>query len=437
MEHTYQTPTTPLIAAKGYLYLPEQEHPLELKELTVFGSCEEATVRSSELSERHCRIENKGFFFVLRDLRSRTGTYLNGKTVFESILTEGDLIEIGHQAFVFSTNPESRPEGVGLSSKNVAWNKQLQTIGKLSRTPYTVLITGPSGSGKELLARALHENSPRSKAPFVTVNCSAFTETLIESELFGHVKGSFTGALADRKGAFESARGGTLFLDEIGDMPLGMQAKILRALENNEIRPVGADKNVTTDVRILAATHQDLWSRAQSGEFRLDLYYRLHILSLSAPALRDRPEDIEDLTMEFAKQFKVRFHVETLQQLSTYAWLGNIRELKNFVMRCSALLPRQQILPQHLEYLLPHAQKSIAPGVALPVEIAPHQNYVPSSTLPVIKEIERQMIVKRLAANFGNQRRTAQDLGIPKSTLHDRLKTYNIDSRSFSKRSKR
>lgn len=417
----------------GYLYINQEEQPSALADLTLFGSGDEAQFQFAELSERHCRIENKGFFYLIRDMRSRTGTYVNGKPIFETILSEGDTIEIGEQTLIFSANSEQKPLGVGLNSKNTEWNKQLQSLGLMARTDYTVLITGPSGTGKEVIAQALHKNSSRANSPFVSVNCSAFTETLFESELFGHTKGSFTGAITDRKGAFESARSGTLFLDEIGDMPLSMQAKILRALENNEIRPVGADKNVQTDVRIIAATHQNLWAKAQSGEFRLDLYYRLNILSVETPTLNDRIEDFEDLLMTFAKEHRVRFHIETIQKLKELVWVGNVRELKNFVCRASALFPRKQITVQHLPRLIPQAVTLQNPLVAQPVDVLKNGAYGSGAPLPVIKEIERQMIVKRLAANYGNQRRTAQDLGMPKSTLHDRLKTYNIDPDVFLK----
>ncbi|WP_374032992.1 sigma 54-interacting transcriptional regulator [Bdellovibrio bacteriovorus] len=194
-----------------------------------------------------------------------------------------------------------------IKSRNEVWNEELQTLSNVAKTEFPVLILGPSGTGKDVIAQALHENSLRDKGPFVSVNCSALSETLIESELFGHVKGSFTGAINDRKGAFEAARGGTLFLDEIGDLSYSLQAKLLRALENNEIRPVGADRNVRTDVRIIAATHQNLSEKIREGLFRSDLYFRLNVVSVAPPALALRMEDFEELLYTFARKMRVRF----------------------------------------------------------------------------------------------------------------------------------
>ncbi len=184
--------------------------------------------------------------------------------------------------------------------------KNCKNLGNVAKTDFPVLILGPSGTGKDVIAQALHQTSDR-QGPFLSVNCSALSETLIESELFGHVKGSFTGAVNDRKGAFEAARGGTLFLDEIGDLSYNLQAKLLRALENGEIRAVGADRNTQTDVRIIAATHQNLGEKIREGSFRSDLYYRLNVVTVTPPALNLRMEDFEGLLYGFARSMRVRF----------------------------------------------------------------------------------------------------------------------------------
>ncbi|MEQ1878593.1 MAG: sigma 54-interacting transcriptional regulator, partial [Bdellovibrionia bacterium] len=249
---------------------------------------------------------------------------------------------------------------------------------------------------------------------FVSVNCSALSESLVESELFGHVKGSFTGATHDRKGAFEAARGGTLFLDEIGDLPPALQPKLLRALENREIRPVGADRTVETDVRIIAATHQNLRYKIQTGMFRSDLYFRLNVIKINIPDLKDRSEDFEDILNTFCKEMRVRFSYPAILELKKHSWPGNIRELKNAVARASALFQGVRIDEARIPQLID----------AVPIQEIPESQ---AANMPFIKELEREMIRQRLVANQGNQRKTAADLNMPKSTLHDRIKSYGID----------
>lgn len=400
-----------------------------LKDYNTLGRADENSVRidADGVSDRHARIEVKEEGVLIRDLRSQSGTRVNGTKVSEAWLCDADIIEIGGEDFTFVTELPGENRGIGLKSKNESWNTQLQTLGGVAATDFPILLLGASGTGKEVLAESLHRHSTRSQGPFVRVNCSALTETLVESELFGHVKGSFTGAINDRKGAFETARGGTLFLDEVGDLPYGLQAKLLRALENNEIRPVGSDRTVQTDVRIIAATHANLSEKIMASEFRNDLYYRLSVLTVTPPALTDRMEDFEELLYHFARQMRVRFSHVAIMRLKKHTWPGNIRELRNTVARACAFFPKQSIEESHLERIIdPYSiRQSAVYGQPAPV--------LNSAQLPVIKEIEKQMIIKRLAANQGNQRRTAADLGMPKSTLHDRLRLYQIDPRAFGR----
>lgn len=393
----------------------------ELKEFLTIGRDHSngLVLNDPFVSSRHARIERKTGGYVLRDLHSRNGTYLNGSRVSEAFLTPNDRIRCGESVFVFSESPVDQPS---LSSKNPDWNEQLKRLPAFAATDFPVLITGPSGSGKELLARAVHRYSVRNRGPYISINCSALSESLIESELFGHLKGSFTGAIHDRRGAFEAARGGTLFLDEIGDLPLALQPKLLRAIENQEIRPVGSDRTIETDVRIVAATHKNLTLQVASGAFREDLFYRLNVCHLRPPALAERREDFEDLFYGFAKQMRVRFSFNAIEKLKKHAWPGNIRELKNLVSRASAYMPGKHIQPEDVDTLLDPVRPQIqAAGSELTV--GTHGS--------VIKEIEREMIIRRLIANRGNQRRTAQDLGLPKSTLHDRIKSYSIDLKTI------
>jgi len=401
--------------------MSEKAEPVVLPEFLTLGRETPGLHLSDNASveDRHARIEIKDDKVTVRDLRSMTGTFVNETRVVEAQINPGDVIRVGSAEFQYCIH-ETTPTPQ-LSSRNSDWNRGLQSIPNLAKTSFPVLLLGPSGTGKDVIAQEIHRCSPRASAPFISVNCSALTETLVESELFGHVKGSFTGAIADRKGAFESARGGTLFLDEIGDLPSSLQAKILRALENNEIRPVGSDRTIKTNVRIIAATHQNLHERIQLGQFRSDLYYRLSVVQLCPPALSSRMEDFEDLLMQFARQYKVRFSMPAITQMKKHSWPGNIRELKNTVARARALLPDTYILEEHMSQLLDRTLEEPAlPAAATEM-----------SQMPVLKEIEKQMIIKRLIANRGNQRRTAQDLGIPKSTLHDRLRTYSIDVNQF------
>lgn len=373
------------------------------------------------ISSKHARIEKKELGYLLRDLRSRNGTYLNGTKVIEAYLHEGDRIQIGQTHFEFSHKRSPHDKIFPLQSKNKKWAETLDHLTGLAESDLPVLILGPSGSGKELLAESLHRNSPRRSSPLISVNCSALSHALIESELFGHTKGSFTGATEDRKGAFEAARGGTLFLDEVGDLPLSLQPKLLRALENNEIRPVGSDESIKTDVRIVAATHHDLREKVLQGDFRLDLYYRLNVLQIKAPSLKERMEDFESLLMQFCKEFKVSFSPALLPILKKHGWPGNIRELKNFVAKARAYYNGNQISsPKQIYCLLD--EPSVPKAREKDLTVVEPSRFNKS----LLKELEYELIKKRLIANNGNQRQTALDLGIPKSTLHDRIKAYKI-----------
>jgi DNA-binding NtrC family response regulator len=395
--------------------------PLALQDYTLLGADENSTLPlfDASVAPRHARIEKKDKTFILRDLNSSFGTYLNETKVKEAEIQVGDVVKVG--PFEFQVCTDEQEKKCQLTSRNPILQREFDLINNMAKTEFSVLLLGPSGAGKDVVAREIHRCSGRHGGPFVSVNCSTLNENLIESELFGHLKGSFTGAIQDRKGAFEAARGGTLFLDEIGDMPIGLQAKLLRALENNEIRPVGSDHTIKTNVRIIAATHQNLFDKIQMGQFRMDLYFRLNVVQMNIPSLLNRMEDFEELLMHFARSMRVRFSMPAIYRMKKHSWPGNIRELRNVVARAKAFFPQEYIQEEHMDLLLD-------PGAA-----QAGREPLPDSqqNLPVLKEIERQMILKRLSANKGNQRRTALDLGIPKSTLHDRLKYYNIDVKQY------
>lgn len=413
----------------SFLDAPPQD-VLEFNEFLTIGrdSSNQFQVKDPSISSRHARIEWRNGIYVIRDLRSRNGTSVNGARIMEAPLYHSDRIRIGNSELLFSTERDKRSHTLASTSKNPAWNTKLKSLPEMSRSELSILIGGPSGTGKEILARRIHELSGRREGPFVSVNCSAMADSLIESELFGHAKGSFTDATHDRKGAFESARGGTLFLDEIGDLPLHLQPKLLRALDNREIRPVGADRTLTTDVRIVAATHHVLKEKVALGEFRIDLYFRINILSIRAPALRNRMEDFEDLLYHFAREFKVAFSVDAIERLKKHHWPGNIRELRNVVARGKALC-RDRVNASDVDNLLDHLPDDF--GL---ITTSHPFSQVESPSRNVMKDLERSLIEKRLLINRGNQRKTAQDLGLPKSTLHDRIKSYRIDVHSLMSR---
>lgn len=396
-------------------YLISEGQFWHIKGATLIGHSPDASIflKTSDVSEFHCRIEQRGQNIYLKDLNSASGTFLNGTQVVEAILNEGDIIGIGNYRFRFSNcSPLDRPER--LKSKNAKFDLQLSQLPHLAPTDHSILIEGPSGTGKDVLAQHLHQLSKRRFGPFVSVNCSALTENLIESELFGHVKGAFTGAIENRKGAFETARGGTLFLDEIGDLSPTLQAKLLRALENQEIRPVGSDRILKTDVRIIAATHQNLLGKIAAQEFRSDLYFRLNVIQITTPALKYRLEDFEELLYKFCKSYRISFSFAAIQALKNHSWPGNIRELKNVVARAAALFREKKVDVDDLSSIL-----TIDKGGEVPEKLTPARN--------VIREIERKLILETLEKFQGNQARTAKMLGLPRSTLHDRIRNYKID----------
>jgi DNA-binding NtrC family response regulator len=288
---------------------------------------------------------------------------------------------------------------------------------RVARVDSTVLITGESGVGKERVARLIHEESSRGTRPFVAINCAAVTETLLESELFGHTKGAFTGAVAERAGLFEAAHGGTLFLDEVGEVPAAMQAKLLRALQEREVRRVGENKSRAVDVRVLAATNRDLMAEVEAGRFRKDLYYRLRVVELRLPPLRERREDVLPLARLFLaaatermKRKMCGISPKAADQLVRYDWPGNVRELENAMERAVALTTGSQIVPEDL----PEEVR-----VALPAVYAPGR-------VRSLEDVEREYIVAALRANGGNRTRTAAQLRIGIATLHRKLKMWDL-----------
>ncbi|MBI5638013.1 MAG: sigma-54-dependent Fis family transcriptional regulator [Nitrospinae bacterium] len=299
-----------------------------------------------------------------------------------------------------------------------------ELIGSVANTNATVLIMGESGTGKELVANALHNASGRKRGPFVKVNCAALAESLLESELFGHEKGAFTGAIAQKKGRFEMADGGTLFLDEIGDISPAIQVKLLRVLQEREFDRVGGAKPVKTDVRIVSATNKNLAEEVKRGRFREDLFYRLNVISVNMPALRERKDDIAELARYFLEKYKADVNKniagitdKAMRALVNYDWPGNIRELQNVIERAVVLANRPMLdladLPDNISK--GPQRISIAAGEALP-------------TLKEAKHLfEKQYLEKALLMHKGNISRTAEKIELARKNLQDKIKTYEID----------
>ena len=307
----------------------------------------------------------------------------------------------------------------------------LKAIERVATTESTVLIRGATGTGKELVARAIHEESGRRNRPFVAVNCSALAEGLLESELFGHARGAFTGAVGDRKGLFEEANGGTIFLDEIGDISQGMQSKLLRVLQEKEVVRVGTAKTIPVDVRILAATHQDLETMVDAGRFRADLYFRLKVFQIRMPDLRDRPDDITALASAALARWNegtrdpsrriAGLSEETLEIMRSYDWPGNVRELMAAVEHACIVCDGNRILPSNLPPEVRHHEPEPAIDSSIRVGEAGRRYQAPDP------EDEKSAIVQALEEAEGNRTRAAALLGMGRTTLWQKLKTHGLD----------
>ena len=312
----------------------------------------------------------------------------------------------------------------------------IQQVAQVAESNFTVLVQGETGTGKELVARGIHQQSPRRPAPFVAVDCGAIPETLVESELFGHERGAFTGAQARREGHFQLAKGGTLFLDEIGNVPLATQAKLLRALEQREVNPLGATRAVAVDTRIIAATNSELEESVKAGRFRADLYYRLSEFTIALPPLRSRREDIMHLSQRFLDEVSMelrrpvrRIADEAMQVLLHHDWPGNVRELRN-VVRKAALLATDVVTPEHIPALSASAP---APSRAAAEPLGEDLSLREVAELAA-GQAEREVIRHALESTKGNKSQAARLLRTDYTTLHAKMKRYGISARDFTPR---
>jgi Nif-specific regulatory protein len=401
-------------------------------------------IHDEQASRFHAEVFSGSRGWMVRDLQSRNSTQVNGRAITaDHLLAAGDTITIGHAMLVFSAGdtptaqtvsaeqpappvaPPAAPASrrpldevflmVGRSAATQAIREQ---IGRVAGTKATVLVRGESGSGKELVGHAVHDASDRRGGPFVCLNCAALSETLLESELFGHEKGAFTGATDRKIGKFEAAHGGTLVLDEIGEMSPAIQAKFLRVLEGHPFERVGGSSRVQVDVRVVAATNRDLEAAVTAGIFRRDLYFRLKVVEILVPPLRRRPEDIAVLATHFLERFAAEtgrrlrgFTPAATEALEGYRWPGNIRELRNCVERAVVLAQREWIDVDDLAL----SQLPVAGDTGkVPQSAGP---FTPMS----IDEMERRHVLATLEAVGGNKTKAAAILGIERSTLDRKL----------------
>ncbi len=381
------------------------------------GSAADAdlTLRDDAISRRHLQLKLRADEVRVIDLDSTNGTYIDGVRVLEAILAPGSLIRLG--ATVIRVSPVSDPVVVpisnrgrfgGLLGRSLAMRQVFSVLERAAPSEATILIEGETGTGKEVAAEAIHANSPRAEGPFVAIDCGAIAPTLVESELFGHVKGAFTGAISDRKGAFEEANGGTLFLDELGELPLDLQPKLLRALETRQIKRVGSTAPLKVDVRVVAATNRDLAAEINRGGFREDLYFRLAVVQVSLPPLRARREDIPELVRHFVKRFAPSappLGESTMQALASQPWPGNVRELAHVIER--AVLMSDGALIRNAD---------------LGLDATDHgPERFEDMTL---EDAERILIHKALARCRGNVSHAATALGLSRSALYRRLEKF-------------
>ncbi|GAC1351898.1 MAG: hypothetical protein NVS3B20_04840 [Polyangiales bacterium] len=371
------------------------------------------------VSRLHCSVHASRNGVNIVDEDSTNGTFLDGVRVHDAVLATGSVVRLGTTMLRVDFGEE--PMFVQISSRNhfgavigssVEMRRLYAIMERVALTEATVLIQGETGTGKELVARAVHDGSARAQGPFVAIDCGAIAENLIESELFGHVRGAFTGAIGDRKGLFEEAHGGTLFLDEIGELPPSLQPKLLRALESREVRPVGGNVSKRVDVRVLAASNRSLAQSVNDGSFREDLYYRLAVLELQLPPLRSRREDIPALAQHFFERFTNKqdpLPPELLASLLGRGWPGNVRELRNFVERSVSLgwSPGGRVVPDQAKGRLLTGLETLVP------------THLPLKEARVVwtEGFERMYVDALLRKTNGNVTRAAEIAGVNRRSL--------------------
>jgi transcriptional regulator with PAS, ATPase and Fis domain len=389
----------------------------------------DVTIADPTVSRVHCELVTRGDSITLRDLGSTNGTFVEGVRIRDGEIPPGAIVRLGSSALRVDVGHDpafvelSPRDGFGdLVGSSLEMRRIYAVLERVASTDATILVEGETGTGKDVVARSLHAASPRCHGPFVAVDCGAIPENLVESELFGHVKGAFTGALSDRKGVFEEAQGGTLFLDEIGEMPITLQPKLLRALESRTVRRVGSAQSRPVDVRIVAATNRPLARCVNDGTFREDLYYRLAVVSLMLPPLRTRRDDIPSLARHFYRSIAGAGAPEPppefLARLASRSWPGNVRELRNFIERSVSLglvetPPRPSRPPPNVP--LPSLDGMMA--LCLPLKEA-RQAWIESFESVYLRDV--------LARSSGNVTRAAERAGVSRRFLQRMIARLGI-----------
>jgi transcriptional regulator with GAF, ATPase, and Fis domain len=417
---------------------PDEGREMPLDRAITIGSDPECELCLTDraVSRKHCEVALDRGRAVLRDLGSRNGTSVAGTKVKEAELAIGSVVTLGQSALVVQPRwyvrevpPSQRGRFGEVLGESLAMREIFAVLERVAPTEATVLVEGESGCGKELVARSIHAASARVRGPYVVFDCGAVPAELAESELFGHKKGAFSGAVADRPGTFAQADGGTLCLDEIGELPLDLQPKLLRALETGEVKPVGADTMRKVDVRVIAATNRDLHAEARRGRFREDLYYRLDVVKVRIAPLRQRPDDIPVLAKKLLEG-KVDGEIggANLQKLLGYAWPGNVRELRNTLARAVALagkpggaLPKFADLVFNLGPSAPSTIGSEYPGVASPV---PYKD----AKAQVLRSFHRAFVTALLERHGGNIKAAAQAADMSRKHLHELIDRLESDT---------
>ncbi|PCJ18094.1 MAG: sigma-54-dependent Fis family transcriptional regulator [SAR86 cluster bacterium] len=423
----------------------------------IIGNCSERTIEKI-LNDIYCWESSVPFVLIgEHSIPSSFDTQLQIRITarLSSALNYQSLLDALHKAKTFQDQHNRLPDFEGgrdynmfrsLVGKSESVQQVRRMMGQVANKDVSVLITGESGTGKEVVARNLHLNSNRSDKPFIPINCGAISKELLESELFGHEKGAFTGAIASRAGRFELAEGGTLFLDEIGDMPLDMQVKLLRVLQERSFERVGGVNTLQVDVRILAATHKDLEEMIEKGDFRQDLYYRINVFPIEMPSLRERPEDIPLLLnelitiMEAEKRGSVRFNSGAIAALCNYTWPGNVRELANLVERMSILFPHGIVGINDLPMKF---QKASEQKASSGNNVVSDGNYTSEqdgteTLLPLngldlreyLANLERGLIGQALSDSDGVVAQAAGRLHMGRTTLVEKMRKYNMQKKS-------
>ncbi|MFU8803710.1 MAG: sigma 54-interacting transcriptional regulator [Bradymonadaceae bacterium] len=396
------------------------------------------------VSRFHAVIEVDAQGYRLIDSDSKNGSFVDGLRLREVYLNDGTKFRLGNSTLSFKMTGENRSVRFsgrerfgGLWGKSLGMREIFALLERVSPTDATVLIEGESGTGKELVAEAIHDHSPRKSGPFIVLDCSAIARELIESELFGHVKGAFTGAAGTRKGAFEAAQGGTLFLDELGELATDLQPKLLRALEKREIKPVGSNQTIKTDVRIVAATNRNLQHEVREGGFREDLYYRFAVIKVHLPPLRDRPDDIPLLVEHFldeahkmaGRKEKVEIAYKTMEKLQRHRWPGNVRELKNFVERAVLLTQGDTIETKFLTTSEPVDARPVeaAESASSMVELAISEGLpFKDAKNRLVEEFEVEYWSRLLERTDGNVSKAARIAGVHRKSVEYILKKLDL-----------